>query len=158
MRTKEIDVLSPIEADDSFKYWNDELYSRVCRPLALFDQMIRKSNPFASPRLYRSPGIGSATTQYISDVVAGLLDNRMAVYEIGQVSVAMEKAVCSYLSKFIGWDENRSNGFFYIPEVRLQNLTAFINCKAAFFKWKIGIMVMRIYIMQSWFPVRRIIA
>lgn len=128
---KEIDVLSPIEADDSFKYWNDELYSPGLSTLALFDQMIRKSTHLHHPGYIGHQVSVAQPLSILSDVVAGLLDNGMAVYEMGQVSVAMEKAVCSYLSKFIGWDENRSNGFFTSGGT-LANLTALLTARQHF--------------------------
>ena len=122
-----IPVTVPLDPDLSYKRWEDELNKPTLNIHQLFDQIIRNSNHLHHPGYIGHQVAVSHPLSLLADLVAGLLNNGGAVYEMGQVSVAMERVVCKTLTDMIGWGD-QSTGIFTSGGT-LANLTALLTAR-----------------------------
>ncbi|MEP7322268.1 MAG: aminotransferase class I/II-fold pyridoxal phosphate-dependent enzyme [Saprospiraceae bacterium] len=113
--------------EKSYANWQQELNEPTLTPDALFEQIIHQSIHLHHPGYIGHQVAVAQPLSILADTVASLLNNGMAVYEMGQVSVAMERAVCSCLTKIIGW-QDQSTGFFTSGGT-LANLTALLTAR-----------------------------
>jgi L-2,4-diaminobutyrate decarboxylase len=111
----------------SYSNWQDELDDPTLSADALFSQIIHHSIHLHHPGYIGHQVAVPQPLSILADTVASLLNNGMAVYEMGQVSVAMERAVCACLTKLIGWTD-QSTGFFTSGGT-LANLTALLTAR-----------------------------
>ncbi|MEO5581897.1 MAG: aminotransferase class I/II-fold pyridoxal phosphate-dependent enzyme [Saprospiraceae bacterium] len=122
-----IPVTSYISPEKSYSKWEHELNEPTLSPDALFEQIIHHSIHLHHPGYIGHQVAVPQPLSILADTVASLLNNGMAVYEMGQVSIAMERAVCTCLTKLIGWSD-QSTGFFTSGGT-LANLTALLTAR-----------------------------
>ena len=108
-------VLPPDTADALVEHWSDRFpASAAPDPVAalttLLDDVIAHSNHLHHPHYVghqvTSPLPQSAVTEFFS----ALLNNVMAVYEMGPVSTAMERSLIRWLGTQCGFDRIRADG------------------------------------------------
>jgi L-2,4-diaminobutyrate decarboxylase len=120
-------VTIPLDPDLSYNIWKDELAKPGLNTVQLFARIIRDSNHLHHPGYIGHQVAVSHPLSLLADLIAGLLNNGGAVYEMGQVSVTMERAVCRTLTDLIGWDD-QSTGIFTSGGT-LANLTALLTAR-----------------------------
>ncbi len=125
-----IPVTVPLDPEDSFQYWNSVLNDRGLPLMDLLKEIVSKSIHLHHPGYVGHQVSASHPSSILADLLAATLNNGMAVYEMGQVSVAMEKAICNLLTKKIGWD-TKSTGFFTSGGT-LANLTALLSARQVY--------------------------
>ncbi len=116
--------------DESLAFWQNELDAPVSNdPTAFFSEVLKRSIRLHHPHAMGHQVPPPAPVAALAGLVSNLLNNGMAVYEMGMVSNAMEKIVTDLLSKRIGYDEN-SNGILTSGGT-LATLTALLGARAA---------------------------
>lgn len=118
-------------ADDSLAYWQADFEAGVNPdPSHLFADVVAHSTHLHHPR-YMGHQVGVvAPITALASMVSALLNNGMAVYEMGLVSNPLEKIVTDLLAKHIGYNNN-SNGFLTSGGT-LANLTALLAARAKY--------------------------
>jgi L-2,4-diaminobutyrate decarboxylase len=72
-------------------------------PLALVDAVVRGSNHLHDPRYVGHQVTSPLPTAALFELVATLLNNGSAVYEMGPVSIGMERSVLGFLAQKLGF-------------------------------------------------------
>lgn len=129
-----IPVTAPINPDQSFQYWTNILSKKALTLQDLFQDIINKSIHLHHPGYVGHQVSVSHPNSILADILASTLNNGMAVYEMGQVSIAMERAICALLTNAIGWD-SKASGFFTSGGT-LANLTALLSARQVHSKSK----------------------
>jgi len=129
-----IPVLKVIKPEDSFQTWNSELQHPTLSLRDLFSKIIENSTHLHHPGYVGHQVATAHPLSLLSDLVASLLNNGMAVYEMGQVSVAMEKAICERIGHLMGWDHHA--GGIFTSGGSLANLTALLAAREKYSKGK----------------------
>lgn len=122
-----IPVLESIPAETAYRFWKDELQTPSLSFQALFSKMIRDSIHLHHPGYIGHQVAVPHPYSMLADLAAGLLNNGMAVYEMGQVSVAMERAVCERIANLLEW--NHEPGGVFTSGGSLANLTALLSAR-----------------------------
>ncbi|MBK6481439.1 MAG: pyridoxal-dependent decarboxylase [Saprospiraceae bacterium] len=122
-----IRVTQLIDPEDSYHTWLEELIHPTLSVSQLSSKIISDSIHLHHPGYVGHQVANSHPFALLSDLSAGLLNNGMAVYEMGQVSVAMERAVCEILTSLVSWPKT-STGFFTSGGT-LANLTALLTAR-----------------------------
>lgn len=126
----QIPVTTPITPDDSLAFWNTIFLNPDIDSSKLFKLIISRSIHLHHPGYIGHQVAAGNTMGILADMMASALDNGMAVYEMGQVSVVMEKIVCNYLAQLLGWGEN-ADGIFTSGGT-LANLTALLAARQVY--------------------------
>jgi len=129
-----IPVLKVINPEESFQTWNSELNNPTLSLRDLFSKIIENSTHLHHPGYVGHQVATAHPLSLLSDMVASLLNNGMAVYEMGQVSVAMEKAICERIGRLMGWDHQA--GGIFTSGGSLANLTALLAARERYSKGK----------------------
>jgi L-2,4-diaminobutyrate decarboxylase len=115
--------------EESLAYWEHDFQeSLVVDPAGIFKDIIQKSVHLHHPQYMGhqvSPPLPLAS---LSGLLTGLLNNGMAVYEMGMVSNPHEKIVTDLLAERIGFDKNASG--FLTSGGTLANLTALLTARS----------------------------
>jgi L-2,4-diaminobutyrate decarboxylase len=134
-RAETMAVLPALTPDAAVKRWGvDALERGGADLLELVRETIASSHHLHHPRYVghqvTSPLPDAATTE----LVAALLNNSMAVYEMGPVSTAMERAVIAWMARRLGWRAGgggtEADGVL-TSGGSLGNLTALLGMRAA---------------------------
>lgn len=133
-RDESLPVLHPIAPEESFKTWSTELSKPTLALKDLFDRIITESTHLHHPGYAGHQVATPHPLSLLADMVASLLNNGMAVYEMGQVSVAMERAICERIGSLLGWDRN--SGGIFTSGGSLANLTALLAARERHSKGK----------------------
>ncbi len=113
--------------EESFNFWSNSLTSRSANLPSLYSDIIERSTHLHHPGYIGHQVAAGHPVNLLADLIAGVLDNGMAVYEMGQASVPMEKAVCSVITDTIHWGD-LATGFFTSGGT-LANLTALLTAR-----------------------------
>ncbi len=98
-------------------------------PLALLERVLENSNHLHHPR-YIGHQVATVLPQSVFvEATNALLNNGMAVYEMGQMQTAMERRVVAYLSQLIGFPEGADGVLTHGGSVG--NLTALLAARQA---------------------------
>jgi L-2,4-diaminobutyrate decarboxylase len=131
---KTIPFVSP---EDSLAYWQaDFAQSPTDTPLDFFKKVIDKSTKLHNPRYVGHQVAVPAPLAALSSLVVGMMNNGMAVYEMGLVSNPLERIVTDWLSRHLGL-KNAENGLYtegggiLTSGGTLANLTALLAARAA---------------------------
>jgi len=133
-RDESIHVLQTISPETSFQNWNEELLNPKLKLKALFEKIIADSIHLHHPGYAGHQVSTPHPLSLLSDMVAALLNNGMAVYEMGQVSVAMERAICERIGNLLGCHED--TGGIFTSGGSLANLTALLAARQRYSKGK----------------------
>lgn len=129
-----IQVLHTIAPETSFQNWKAELESPQLALTALFEKIIADSTHLHHPGYAGHQVATPHPLSLLSDMVAGLLNNGMAVYEMGQVSVAMERVICERIASLLNWMPGA--GGIFTSGGSLANLTALLAARERYSKGK----------------------
>lgn len=115
--------------DESLAFWQADFEAGTDpNPNNLFKTIIQKSTHLHHPK-YMGHQVGVvAPIAATASMLTALLNNGMAVYEMGLVSNPLEKIVTDLMAKRIGFDEN-TNGLLTSGGT-LANLTALLAARA----------------------------
>jgi L-2,4-diaminobutyrate decarboxylase len=80
-------------------------------PTALLGEVVRRANHLQHPGFVGHQVSAPLPVTAISQMVGALLNNSMAVYEMGPVSTAMERVLLGWMGKRLGYDA-QSDGLF----------------------------------------------
>lgn len=126
-RDESIPVLETIPAETAYRFWKEELQTPTLSFQALFKKIINDSIHLHHPGYIGHQVAVPHPFSMLADLAAGLLNNGMAVYEMGQVSVAMERAVCERIANRLEW--NQDPGGVFTSGGSLANLTALLSAR-----------------------------
>ncbi|GAA4466768.1 aspartate aminotransferase family protein [Nibrella saemangeumensis] len=115
--------------DENLAFWRDDFAQGSGDVSDFFRKVIDQSTHLHHPRYMGhqvSPPLPLAAT---AGLLSGVLNNGMAVYEMGLVSNPLERIISELLARRIGFDENASG--LLTSGGTLANLTALLAARAA---------------------------
>lgn len=122
--TKTLDWHIP---EDERTFWNNFLEEG--NEKELFGQIIKRITAVHNPKCIGHQVTPTAPITALTAMISGLLNNGMAVYEMGMAPSAMERVVTDLICKKIGYDTH-SRGFLTSGGT-LANLTALLSARKA---------------------------
>lgn len=122
-------VIPYIEPDESLAFWQTDYEQGVGNVEDFFKNVIEKSTHLHHPRYMGHQVTPPLPITAIASMLSGLLNNGMAVYEMGLVSNPLERILSELLAKKIGFDQNSSG--LLTSGGTLANLTALLAARAA---------------------------
>lgn len=128
---RNIDQAIPYQdPEESYTYWNAVWQGQDgLDPTELFKTMLDRSTKLHHPR-YMGHQVGVvAPVTALAGMVSAILNNGMAVYEMGMVSNPMERIISEKLATKIGWNAEEANGLL-TSGGSLANLTALLTARA----------------------------
>jgi L-2,4-diaminobutyrate decarboxylase len=115
-----------LEPNEELRYWQNYQFGDLNSFVAdLLDHSIHLHNPKYMGHQVAVP----APISVLSNLISGLLNNGMAVYEMGQAATAIERVVVELFCQTVGYDEN-ANGIMTSGGT-LANLTALLAARGA---------------------------
>ncbi|MET6991969.1 pyridoxal phosphate-dependent decarboxylase family protein [Sediminicola arcticus] len=112
---------------DEHEFWMDYLKNGDSRQL--FPEVLNHTIHIHHPKYMGHQVAPTLPITALSGMVASVLNNGMAVYEMGMAPTAMERIITDFICKKIGYDSN-SNGFLTSGGT-LANLTALLAARKA---------------------------
>jgi len=119
---KVIDFITPKE---SYNFWKNDTSKNASE---LFSQILNGSIHVHHPNYMGHQVAVPAPISALGSLVSGLLNNGMAIYEMGAASTAIERVCIDFICKHLGYDENASG--FLTSGGTLANLTALLSARA----------------------------
>ena len=116
------------EPDESLAFWQADYEQGVGNIEDFFKKTIEKSMHLHHPRYMGHQVTPPLPITAIASMLSGLLNNGMAVYEMGLVSNPLERILSELLAKKIGFDNNASG--ILTSGGTLANLTALLAARA----------------------------
>ena len=123
------DVIPYQEPDETLAFWQADYERDDRNVLGFFKKTIEKSTHLHHPRYMGHQVTPPLPITAIASMLSGLLNNGMAVYEMGLVSNPLERILSEILAKRIGFDTNASG--LLTSGGTLANLTALLAARAA---------------------------
>lgn len=117
------------EPDESLAFWQVDYEQGAGNIEDFFKKTIEKSTHLHHPRYMGHQVTPPLPITAVASMLSGLLNNGMAVYEMGLVSNPLERILSELLAKKIGFDENASG--LLTSGGTLANLTALLAARAA---------------------------
>lgn len=117
------------EPDESLAFWQADYEQGAGNIDDFFKNVIEKSTHLHHPRYMGHQVTPPLPITAIASMLSGLLNNGMAVYEMGLVSNPLERILSELLAKKIGFDQNSSG--LLTSGGTLANLTALLAARAA---------------------------
>lgn len=113
---------------EQLRYWQDNLGKEQSLK-ELFSDILNNSTAIHHPK-YAGHQVGATVpVAALADLLGALINNGMAIYEMGAASSAIEKVVTELICRQIGYD-NESDGFI-TSGGSLANLTALLAARKA---------------------------
>lgn len=132
-------VLPVSTPKNQVEYWRQSLErGEEFSANQLVEELLAQSNHFHHPGNVGHQVSAPLPVVALMELVAGLLNNGMAVYETGPASTAIEVATTQWLAKHIGWP---NGGGILTSGGSLGNLTALLaarQAKAGYDAWTMG--------------------
>lgn len=125
-----------VAPDDSLAYWQADLaQSATSTPLDFFKKVVEKSTKLHNPRYVGHQVAVPAPLAALSGLVVNMMNNGMAVYEMGLVSNPLERIVTDWLSNHFELKndvtgQNTEGGGILTSGGTLANLTALLAARA----------------------------
>lgn len=123
------DVIPYQEPDEALAFWHADYEQNDRNVLDFFKKTIEKSTHLHHPRYMGHQVTPPLPITAIASMLSGMLNNGMAVYEMGLVSNPLERILSEILAKRIGFDHNASG--LLTSGGTLANLTALLAARAA---------------------------
>lgn len=117
------------EPDEALAFWQADYEQGAGNVEDFFKKTIEKSTHLHHPRYMGHQVTPPLPITAIASMLSGLLNNGMAVYEMGLVSNPLERILSELLAKRIGFDNNASG--LLTSGGTLANLTALLAARAA---------------------------
>ncbi|MDX2070452.1 MAG: pyridoxal-dependent decarboxylase [Haliscomenobacter sp.] len=126
--------------EEHYRFWQNELNGPLAEdPIAFFETVIQHSVKTHHPRYMGHQVAVSAPVSALAGLLSNVLNQGMALYEMGMSSVPMERLVVELLAKKIGYGASSSG--ILTSGGTLANLTALLAaraCKAPSNVWSEG--------------------
>lgn len=137
---RSLPVLPWAAPEEMLERWPEEFpQSGGARFSELVDRVLREANHLHHPRYLGHQVTSPLPLAALAELVGALLNNGMAVYEMGPSATAMERAVVRFLGRSLGFDDE-SDGVL-TSGGSLGNLTALLAARrdrAGFDPWSEG--------------------
>lgn len=117
------------EPDESFSFWQTDYEKGQENVEDFFKTVIEQSTHLHHPQYMGHQVTPPLPITAIASMLSGMLNNGMAVYEMGLVSNPLERILSELLAKKIGFDKN--SGGLLTSGGTLANLTALLTARAA---------------------------
>ena len=118
------------DAAENLAFWENHFQNTTAHdPIDLLSMVMAQSTQLHHPRYMAHQVAVPLPLAALAGLVSNVLNNGMAVYEMGLVSVPLEKIVTDWLSRALGYDE-QSTGFLTSGGT-LASLTALLAARAA---------------------------
>ncbi|MEZ4904958.1 MAG: pyridoxal-dependent decarboxylase [Spirosomataceae bacterium] len=114
--------------EENLVFWQQDFNQGVGDVNSFFDEVIRQSTHIHHPRYMGHQVSPPLPISALTGLLAELLNNGMAVYEMGLVSNPLERILSDLLAQKIGFDS--SSGGFLTSGGTLANLTALLAARA----------------------------
>ncbi|MFK8104971.1 MAG: aspartate aminotransferase family protein [Saprospiraceae bacterium] len=114
--------------DDQLAYWQ-QYEVDPATPLTLFEDILERSIHLHHPHYIGHQICPTAPLSALAGLVSGLLNNGMAVYEMGAAATAIEKVVVDTVLQKLGFNSEASG--FLTSGGTLANLTALLAARSA---------------------------
>ncbi len=123
-------VLPWQEPADALAYWQADFAKPLTNnPTEIFADIVSKSIKLHHPHYMGHQVTPPVPLAALSGVLTGLINNGMAVYEMGLVSNPLERIVTDFIAQYMGFDSQ--SGGFLTSGGTLANLTALLAARAA---------------------------
>ena len=131
VETRQEETAIPYQTPEAaLDFWQKDLEEPLADdPTALFQAVLNRSTRLHHPRTMGHQVPPPAPVAALAGLVSNVLNNGMAVYEMGMVANPMERVVTDLLAKRLGFGEN-ANGLLTSGGT-LANLTAMLAARAA---------------------------
>ncbi len=116
--------------EDEYTYWKDFLINGDAAQL--FPEIVKHTTHVHNPKYIGHQVCPPAPLASLSGLISALLNNGMAVYEMGMAPSAIERVITEFICAKIGYDDN-SRGFLTSGGT-LANLTALLSARKAILK------------------------
>ena len=126
---KPMPVLPPSDPDALADFWKKELELPGFDLQAFYRTLISQSNHLHHPRYMGHQVVPPAPLSALTELLEALLNNGMAIYEMGPASTAIERTVIQWLANKMGFSE-RSDGVL-TSGGSAGNLTALLAARQA---------------------------
>jgi len=113
--------------EDELKFWKDFLKNG--NEEKLFSEITKRTTYVHHPKYIGHQVSPAAPITALTGMISSLLNNGMAVYEMGMAPSAIERVITDWLCAKIGWDSD-SRGFLTSGGT-LANLTALLSARKA---------------------------
>jgi L-2,4-diaminobutyrate decarboxylase len=113
--------------EDEYIFWKD--FMKDGDETKLFPEILKHTTHVHNPRYIGHQVSPPAPLGSLAGLISSLLNNGMAVYEMGMAPSAIERIITEFISAKIGYDEN-SRGFLTSGGT-LANLTALLSARKA---------------------------
>jgi L-2,4-diaminobutyrate decarboxylase len=117
------------EPEESLAFWQEDYKLGQSDVSGFFSKTIQYSTHLHHPRYMGHQVTPPVPVAALADVLTGMLNNGMAVYEMGLVSNPLERILSELLANKIGFDKNASG--LLTSGGTLANLTALLAARAA---------------------------
>ncbi|MCK6546813.1 aminotransferase class I/II-fold pyridoxal phosphate-dependent enzyme [Myxococcota bacterium] len=142
----DVPVLPPVKPADAVTRWTARLegYLSGHEPMsvpALVARVITESNHLHHPRYVGHQVTSPLPDAALAELASALLNNGMAVFEMGPAATAMERSVISWLARALGYSADQSDGVL-TSGGSAGNLTALLAARqhgAGFDVWERGV-------------------
>jgi len=114
------------EPNDQLAYWEKYKFD-TNSPIPFFEEVLRKSIKVHHPKYVGHQVVPTAPVSALAHLLSGVLNNGMAVYEMGSVATAIEKIVVNLLLEKVGF--GRGGDGVLTSGGTLANLTALLSAR-----------------------------
>ena len=129
-QNKDIPVTTHISPQDEFSYWSSKFPMKnggKQNAINLFQEVIDRSIHVHHPHYIGHQVATTAPLAALTNMLTGLLNNGMAIYEMGAASSAIERLVTEYMCNKVGYE----NGTGILTSGgTLANLTALLSARS----------------------------
>ncbi len=130
----EMPVLPATDPETEVARWTERM-SETNDPAALFAEMLERSHHLHHPRYMGHQVSVPAPIAAVADLFASVLNNGLAIYEMGPVGLAVERACVAWMNTKLGYGDG-ADGFF-TSGGSLGNLTALLAARQAKAGWDV---------------------
>lgn len=99
---KPMPVLPPSNPDEMVDFWTKDLQSQTFNLQEFFRTIISQSNHIHHPKYMGHQVVPPAPLSALTELLEALLNNGMAIYEMGPASTAIERVVLRWLARKLG--------------------------------------------------------
>lgn len=117
------------DPEESLAFWQEDFQEGQSDVAAFFSKTIQHSTHLHHPRYMGHQVTPPVPVAALAGLLSGMLNNGMAVYEMGLVSNPLERILSELLAKKIGFDSHASG--LLTSGGTLANLTALLAARAA---------------------------
>jgi L-2,4-diaminobutyrate decarboxylase len=128
-QSQQIETVIPYQLpEDNLRFWQNDFEQGVGGSTTLFEEIIRQSTHLHHPRYMGHQVSPPLPIAALAGLLTGMLNNGMAVYEMGLVSNPLERILSDLLAQKIGFT-SQSSGLLTSGGT-LANLTALLSARA----------------------------